>query len=337
MFEHVLVRVQKRPRSGVARKPLAAAALVASPYAGPCMTVSSPDSHRLHGIMWMLVAAVMLTFNHASVRWISAGLHPFEVTFFRNLLGVAFVIPMLIPGRFAALRTARPMGHLVRAVFNAGFMLTYFLSLSLVPLAEATALSFTAPLASSVLAALILKERLTVPKIIGLLLGFAGVLVIVRPGLQIVSPGSLLIILSSVFSGLVMVSIRDLARTESSLTITAYVAIFLVPITLIPALAVWEWPTARQFGELCVMAFFATLGQLALSRAAKLAETSVIMPIDFTRMIWASVIGVLVFGDALNGFVVTGAAIILLGAGVASLIKSPNDAAARSADAERAT
>ncbi|RDJ27732.1 DMT family transporter [Bosea caraganae] len=285
------------------------------------MTASPPDSQRLPGVMWMLVASVMLTANHASVRWISSELHPFEVTFFRNLLGVAFVIPLLIPGRFAALRTARPMGHFVRALFNAGFMLTYFFGLSLVPLAEATAIGFTAPLAAALLAALILKERLTGPKIAGLALGFAGVLVIVRPGLQIVSTGSLLIIVSSLFSGLVMVSIRDLARTESSLTITAYVALFLVPITLIPALTVWQWPTLSQFGELCVMAFFATLGQLALSKASKLAETSVIMPIDFTRMIWASMVGVLVFGDALNGFVVAGAVIILAGAGIASLMK----------------
>ncbi len=267
----------------------------------------------------MLASTVMLTANHASIRFISAELHPFEITFFRNLLGVAFVLPMLIPNRFAGLRTQRPMGHFIRALFNAGFMLCYFVGLSVVPLADATALGFTGPLAAAILASVLLKEKLSIWKIVGLLLGFAGVLVIVRPGAGMFSWGALLILLSSVFFGLVMVSVRDLARTESSLTITAYVAIFLVPITLVPAISVWQWPSWPQFLMLCVMAFFATLGQLALSRASKLAETSVIMPVDFVRIVWAFAIGSLLFGDRISSAVFAGAMLIFAGACIAAI------------------
>lgn len=269
---------------------------------------------RWQGIAWMLLATVMLTANHAAIRGISGQIHPFEVTFFRNLVGLVILLPVIIPGRFAVLRTRRIGGHFVRSLFNAGFMLTYFMGLSLVPIADATALGFTGPIIAVFLAGLILKEKHTAARLAGLALGFAGVLIVVRPGLQAPNLGVALVLASSFFYGLVMVTIRDLTRTESSLTITAYMSVFLVPITLLPALHVWIWPDMTQVLFLCGIGIFATLGQIALSQASRHAELAAIMPLDFLRMVWASLIGVFLFDDTLQIAVIMGSVLIFAGA-----------------------
>lgn len=267
----------------------------------------------LKGMGFMAVAAAMLTTNHALVRELAGALHAFEVTFFRNLFALVVLLPVILRTRLRVYRTEHLGGHFMRAVYNAGFMLCFFFALGTMPLAETTALSFTGPVFAAIGASLVFGERLGRAGVASLVLCFAGVLVLTRPGMEAVSLGALLVLASSVFYAAVMITMKSLAATDDSLTITVYAATFLVPLTAPAALAVWEWPQGSEWGLLLAMGVVATVGQLALAQSFRLAEASVVVPVDFSRLIWASLIGVAWFGDVVTVPMLVGGALVFLG------------------------
>ena len=176
-------------------------------------------------------------------------------------------------------------------------MISFFVGLTMIPLAEVTALSFSAPLFATVLAVLIMGERVRIRRISALLVGFAGVMIILRPGLEVVSTGALFILGSSMVWAVAMTIIKSLTRTESAVTATLYAAVFMAPLTLIPALFVWTNPTFEQLLWLIGVGAFGTVGHIAFAQAFKVAEMSAVLPLDFLRLVWASAFGFLVFAE----------------------------------------
>jgi drug/metabolite transporter (DMT)-like permease len=247
----------------------------------------------------MVVATLCFTTMHAGVRHLTAvgDLHPFEAAFFRNFFGLLALLPWFMRVRLAALRTQKLGLHALRASLQVVGMLCFFMALKLSPLAEVSALSFTAPLFASLGATLFLGEVMRLRRWSALMLGFVGALVIIRPGFEALSLGTSLVILSSVVWSGAMLVIKTLARTDSSVTITAYMALFLTPLSLLPALFVWRAPSLAELLVLAAVGAVANLGHLAMAQSFKEAEVTVVLPFDFTRLIWASVFGYLLFAE----------------------------------------
>ena len=140
----------------------------------------------------MVISAVSFAAAHAGVRELSDEIHPFATAFYRNIFGILLLLPWLVRDKFAALKTDCLKLHILRGGLNSGFMLGFFFALGLIPIAEATALNFTAPLFVTLLAVIILKERVGWRRWLALFVGFASTLVILQPGVQVISIGCLL-------------------------------------------------------------------------------------------------------------------------------------------------
>ena len=249
------------------------------------------------GIGLMLVSTFFLASMHSMVRYLSVELHPFELSFFRNFFGFVAILPLLIRSGPSSLRTSQPRLQVLRGLIGVTAVLTWFYGLSVVPIAAATAVSFTAGIFASVGAVLFLKERMRLRRWTAVFVGFAGVLVILRPGLGSVDGGLLIVLVSAMCWGISIVLAKQLLRTDSTVSIVAWMSIILTTLSFVPALLVWVWPTPTQLMWLAVIGGFASLGHLAMVQALRLSDATAVLPIDFMRLIWASVIGFLAFAE----------------------------------------
>lgn len=267
----------------------------------------------LRGALLMAAAAACYAILHGSVRYISSEIHPFEVTFFRNLFGFLVLLPWFVMHGLQPLRTRRFGLHLLRAGSNVVAMLMFFMALSMTPLALVQALGFTAPLFTTVLAIFILGERVRLRRWTALIAGFVGALAIIRPGLQPVDTGSLLTLGSAAVWGFTLVIIKVLSRTDSAVTITAYMVLLMSPLSLIPALFFWTWPDPAGWFWLVVCGVSGTAAQLLMAQSFRVAEATVVLPFDFTKIVWGALIGYVVFGEVVDIWTWIGAAVIFAG------------------------
>jgi len=271
-------------------------------------------SSNLQGMGWMFLTTLMIVSMHTMIREVTTGLHPFEVGFFRTLFGAPIAIGLLIHYGWGLFRTQRIRIHIVRSVGHVCAMMMFFLGISTTQLATANALAFAAPLFASALAMLFLGERFRWRRWGALLFGFAGALVILRPGFVEIGTGPLLILCSSFLWGSILVVIKALGRHDAPPTILVYMVLFMTPLALIPALFVWTWPTWHQLAIMFVMGIVGTAGHLTLAQALRLADTAVVLPIDFFRLVWASALGVLIFSEIPDLFTWVGGTMIFAGA-----------------------
>jgi drug/metabolite transporter (DMT)-like permease len=270
----------------------------------------SLQTPALRGILLMCISTVAFSVMHGLVRFVSEVLPPFQIAFFRNVFGLAFLLPLLMRSRFAILRTQRIGLHALRGVINIVAMLMFFTALSISPLAKVTALSFTAPIFMAILAVLVLGERFRVYRWLAILFGFLGMLIILRPGLVAIDTGALLVTGSAALWAVAMVLIKILSRTDSSLTIVAYMGIFLGIFSIFPALWVWQPFGLETLGWMVLIGLFGSIAQMALSQSLKETDPTALMPFDFLKLIWTALIGAWFFGEVPDIYTWIGAAVI---------------------------
>ena len=270
----------------------------------------SAASPALRGILLMVASTVGFSLMHTIVRHLSDHLHPLEIAFFRNAFGLITFAPWLIRYGLAPFRTKRFPLHLVRSVLNCVAMFAFFTGLALTPIAEVTALGFTAPIFAAVLGVVFLGERFKARRWCAIALGFLGTLIILRPGFQATDPGALLVLFSAVLWAATMIVIKILGRTESSITITGYMNILLTLLSVGPAIYVWQTPAPEDWIWLLLLGLLGTLAQIALAQSLKEAESSLVMPFDFLKLIWAASLGYLLFAEVPDLFVWIGGGVI---------------------------
>ncbi|MDX1528364.1 MAG: DMT family transporter [Gammaproteobacteria bacterium] len=278
------------------------------PVAVPIPAVFNGTSGAL--ILAVASTAIFATM-HALVRHVSGTLHPFEIAFFRSIFGLAAVAPLMWRVGPSVFVSRNPRLLAVRGVVGGLSLMTWFYGLSIVPIATATALSFTSVIFASIGAAVFLKERMRLRRWTAVVLGFVGVLVIVRPGLTVFDPGSLVIVLAAILWGVGIVLVKTIARTDETVTIVAWSALWLIVATAIPAWLVWITPTWTQLAWLIVIGVFGTVGTFAWTQALKTADASLVIPTDFTRLVWAGAIGFAAFGEIPDRWMWVGAALII--------------------------
>jgi len=273
-------------------------------------TASPVPKDNLRGILWMLVYSAMVSGMHICVRLVSEGLPPFEIAFFRNLFGLVVVLPWFVQLGLAPLKTKRFGLLATRGTLNTIIMLGFFTAISITPLAEVTALSFTAPIYATLFAIFWFREKIGMRRWAAILVGFIGIFVILRPGFQTISPGHMLVMGSALGWGICLIIIKDLGRTESAVTITTYMSLVMAPLSLIPALFVWVTPNLEQLAWLLLLGTFGGLGQLAMSQSLRLADTHVVTPFDFSRLLFVSVLAYFLFGQIPDIYVWIGGTMI---------------------------
>ena len=249
----------------------------------------------LNGIGLMILATVLFSIMHASIKFMSTSMHPFVIAFFRNLFGLLVIAPWFIKYGLKPLKTNRIKLHMARSFFNVIAMLSFFYSLSIAPLADVASLAFTAPLFASILAVIFLKEIVGIKRGIAIIFGFIGALIVIDPVYSSINNGHILVLLSASVWSVSLIIIKILGRTESSVTITSYMVIIMIPLSAIAAYFYWQLPTLKDLFYLMIIGVCGTGAQMLLAQALRQGDTSIIMPFDFLKLIWAVGIGYLFF------------------------------------------
>jgi drug/metabolite transporter (DMT)-like permease len=260
--------------------------------------------------LWMAAASIAFAAMIILVRQLTATFDPLQVVFFRNAFGLIAMLPWLAGHGVDALRTQRLGLHTLRAATSIVSMICWYTALSLMPLAQATALSFTAPIFTSVLAVIFLGEVMRLRRWSATAVGLLGALIILQPGSSSVEPAALLAIASALIGATSPILVKIMARTESTGAIVTYMVLFATPLSLVPALFVWQTPTLGQIGFAALLGLAGTLGHVCLTRALASADATVVVPFDYLRLPAVALIAYLVFAEVPGIWTWIGGAII---------------------------
>jgi len=270
-----------------------------------------PRSSPGKGVIYMLAAGATLTFMDAGIKWLTDDYSVPQIGFMRYAVGI--VVAVILAWRLggvASLRTRRPGGHALRSIFNLGTMLTFYYALDLLPLADTIAIGYAAPLFMTILSVPLLGERVGWRRWTAVVVGFLGVIVIVQPSVSGIGAGAMFALAAAMFYALTLVTSRQLSTTESSHTILFYYSVFVLVALAGIMPFVWVTPRIEDLWIILFVGIGGSFGQFFLNQAFRYGEVSLLAPLDYAALIWATLLGFLLWGDIPSGWVWTGAAII---------------------------
>lgn len=274
------------------------------------MTSSLP-SRPVTGIFWMLVTGFCFIAVTALVKYMGPRLPAAEAAFLRYAMGLVFVLPVL--GVMRAERITRKQYALfaTRGICHAGGVILWFFAMTRIPIAEVTAMNYLAPIYVSIGAAIFLGERLAARRIIAVILGLLGAVIILRPGFRELSGGHIAMLFAAVvFAGSYLLA-KVLADQTKPAVVVTMLSIF-VTLGLAPlAIPVWITPTAQELGLLAAVAVFATAGHFTMTLAFAAAPVTVTQPVTFLQLVWATALGALAFSEPVDIWVILGGFVIL--------------------------
>ena len=279
-------------------------------------TSNQPDgvlvkSDNIKGMVWMLVAGVLFSINFSVIRTLGQDLNVFEIVFFRNLFGFVVFIPWLIRASKDELTPTRPWLVASRGLLQALALSAWYSALMVVPLAQATSLSMLEPIFTSLLAILILREKSSAARWIIVAVGFAGSMIIIRPGFEAVRLESLLVLFSTSMWGIYVIAGKILTRTDSVAVVVAYPTLMVVPLAFIPALFFWQWPSLEQWGLFVVTGILSSSANFAITKSYQIGDITAMAPIGFSRLIFAAIVGFVVFSEVPEIWVWIGGGVIV--------------------------
>ncbi len=268
-------------------------------------------SSHWHAALLMLGSTVLFGLMAITIRLASASLHTFEIAFFRNFFGLLAALPLLLRHGPGFLRTDQFPRYLFRCLVGICSMLAGFWAIGHLPLAQAVSLSYSTPLFVTIAAAALLGEQVRARRWIAVALGFVGVLLIVRPGSAQFTAGTMVAVLAALLSSIVAIQIKQLSATEPADRIVIWTTLLWVPMSLLPALSVWQWPQGIVWVWVVCAGLFGTGGHMLWTRALKLGEVSALTPISFMQLPIVALFGWLLFDESLDRWTLAGAAVIL--------------------------
>jgi len=264
----------------------------------------------VRGGLWMMFAALSFTVMTTLIRHVAVEVHPFVIGFYRCLVSLLLLLPFAVRARHTVFHATGQGFYVLRGFIGLTFLMCYFTGASMIPVASSQALIFTSPLFAAVLAVLLLGEIVRTRRIVALIVGFAGALIILRPGVAEFSLGAGLVLIGACANATSNVIVKHKTRTDAPDTVVFFLALYTTPLILVPALFVWQWPTLEQLLWMVAIGIAATLNQMGLSRAFHAADATVVLPFDFSRLLFAAIIGYLVFAEFPDVWVWTGATVI---------------------------
>ncbi len=258
----------------------------------------------------MLGSTLFFALMAVAIRLASQSLHTFEIAFFRNFFGVIAALPLLVRHGPGLLRTTQLPRYVIRCVIGVGSMFCGFWAIGHLPLAQAVTLSYSTPLFVTILAVWWLGEQVRARRWAAVVVGFVGVLVLVRPGTASFTAGSLVAVAAAVLSAIVSIQIKQLSRTAPADRIVLWTTMLWVPLSLGPALFVWEWPQGITWLWVAAAGALGTSGHMLWTRAIKLGDVSALTPISFMQLPVVALFGWLLFDETLDAWTLAGAGII---------------------------
>jgi drug/metabolite transporter (DMT)-like permease len=275
----------------------------------------APQSNVFGAALWMLGAVFSFSTMAVAGRAVFEELDVYQLMFYRSAIGLTLVLiyAACTRGGFGKFRTQRIKLHMVRNMSHLVGQFGWFFALGLIPLAQLFALEFTTPLWVAALAPLLLGERLTKMRLAAVSLGFIGVLVVLRPGLEDVSLGSIVMLIGAVGFAGAMMGTKRLSTTEQPVTVLFYMALIQTPVGLLLAINELHWPTLVTGLWLILVAVLGFTAHFCIVRAVSLADAIVVAPLDFIRLPLIAVVGVVLYSEPLELWVFVGGALVLLG------------------------
>ena len=263
------------------------------------------------GVFWMIVTGLMFVAVTAVVKHVGDGVPAAQAAFLRYVLGLVFLLPMIRPILRARLTTRQLRLFGLRGVVHTLAVILWFYAMARIPIAEVTAMNYLSPVYVSLGAALFLGERLPPRRLAAVLVALVGAMIILRPGVKAVEPGHIAMIGTAIFFACGYL-IAKIVSGEVSAPVVVGMLSITVTIGLAPfAYAVWVTPTMSQLGWLFLVACFATAGHYTMTLAFAAAPLTVTQPVTFLQLIWAVTLGAVVFGEAVDGWVIFGGAVIM--------------------------
>jgi len=262
--------------------------------------------------MFMALGMFIFSAVDTQAKLLTETLHPFQVVWTRQLgllLGAAVFLVLRGPG---LLRSARPGLQVARGALAGASAAMFIFGVKYVPLADAVAITFVAPFLVTLAAAFVLRERVGLRRWIAVALGFVGVLIVIRPGMGVMHPAAVFIVIAATaFAGRQIIS-RMLGRVDDTMTTVAYTALVSSALLTLPLPFVWQWPqTGQEIALLVSFALMAGVAEFFVIKALEVAMAVAVAPIHYTIMIWGTFYGYVVFGDLPDAWTWIGAAIII--------------------------
>ena len=286
----------------------------------------------------MVVSCIAFAALWVCIRVASASMHPFGVVVARNLFGLLWLTPMLLRSPRLLDRRRLPV-HIRRATSGVVATFATFYAVAHLPLATALAINYTAPLFATVGAVLFLRERIHVRRIAALCAGFAGMLIVLRPGLTPLTAGLAAALVSAVATAFSLVAIKQLVGSDDPRAVAAWSFVLTLPVSVVVAAPFLTVPPAHVWPVLVALGGCAAAGQYALAQAFRRGDASALMPYDFVRFGLITLAGIGLFGERLDGWTLAGGTVILmatiyLAVREAALARSLKPAAAAAAAAD---
>ncbi|MGE0255637.1 MAG: DMT family transporter [Alphaproteobacteria bacterium] len=276
--------------------------------------MSAPAQPRVAlAVVWMTGTLVSFAIMAVAIREVSATMSVFVILASRSLVGaVVTSVPLLWLG-LGAMRTNRPVLQIARNLAHMGGQAGWIVGVTLLPLAEVFALEFTAPIWTALFATLFLGERFSRARAVAVALGFAGVLIIVQPGVAAIETGVFIMLAAAVCFAASVTMVKAMTRTETTFAIVFYMAWIQLPPGLVLAALDWTPPDLREAGWLALIGLLSISAHYCMTRAFAHADATVVMPLDFMRLPLIAAVAYLVYDEHLAIAVAVGAATIFAG------------------------
>src|ERR1700761_1209972 len=259
---------------------------------------------------WLSSMLIVAVAGREALREINV----FELMELRSLIGFFMLYPLVrASGGFATLTTSRPLQHIGRNLVHYAAQIGWFVALTMIPLGQVVSIEFTMPIWTAILAASFLGEHITVWKVLAIVLGLIGVIVIVRPSTGEINPGQLIALGAAVGFGISVAMMKSLTRTEKTVAIIFWMLVIQSAAGFFPALYVWRWPSPHVWAWIVVVAFCGTFSHYCMARALLHADAMIVLPMDFLRVPLTATVGWLLYSERLDLLTVLGAVLILTG------------------------
>lgn len=271
-----------------------------------------PNTSRpIVGIFWMIMTGFNFVAVTAIVKHVGDDVPAAQAAFLRYVLGLVFLIPMIQPILAARLTKRQVKLFGWRGLVHTIAVILWFYAMARIPIAEVTAMNYLSPVYVSLGAALFMGERLPPRRMAAVILALIGAMIILRPGVKAIEPGHIAMLGTAICFAAGYLIAKQLAGEVSAAVVVGMLSIT-VTIGLAPfALAVWVTPSWQDLGWLFLVACFATAGHYSMTLAFATAPLTVTQPVTFLQLVWAVLLGALVFGEAVDGWVIFGGAVIM--------------------------
>jgi drug/metabolite transporter (DMT)-like permease len=269
---------------------------------------------NVQGALWLVAGGFIFTATSAMIRLLSTQIESVQTAFFRAVIPVILLLPLIAAGRVKPWHSKRLAGHFWRTLMGTVSMVLGFYAVAMLPLADATAIAFSQPLFSVVVAVLIAGEKVRWRRWSATIVGFVGVLVMVQPGQGSLQLGALVALANAATVALSILMVKRLSGSETPLMILTQFAIFSTLLLALPAIWVWRWPDFWGWVLAIGIALLATVGQYFWVQAFKAGEMSAVAPFEYLRLPFAVFVGWLIWGEMPVIWTYVGAAIVIASA-----------------------